>query len=164
MGEANQPPEDRIFLGKFHVRLHPPSPPEYPVHAQFGNSLVLAGGDFPERTLHPGQVLTYTLHWQAIDSIAQDYTVFNHLLDVEGNIVAQRDSMPQQDQYPTSLWDAGEIVMDQRSIPLPTELEPGAYSLRIGLYESETGQRLPLVNEARDFVELPHFVIIESVK
>ncbi len=38
IGEANQPPDDRIILGKFHVQLHPPSPPEYPVHAQFGDA------------------------------------------------------------------------------------------------------------------------------
>jgi hypothetical protein len=157
IGEANQPPDDRVILGKFHVQLHPPSPPEYPVHAQFGDSLVLVGGDFPERTLHPGQMLNYTLYWQAIDSISQDYTVFNHLLDMKGNIIAQQDSMPQQNQYSTSLWDPGEIVIDPRSITLPTELEPGAYSLRIGLYKPETGQRLLLKNGDQDFVELSGF-------
>jgi hypothetical protein len=36
--------------------------------------------------------------------------------------------------------------------------------MRIGLYELETGQRLPLVNEAQDFVELPDFIILEVVK
>jgi hypothetical protein len=124
--------------------------------------VVLIGGDFPEVALRPGQTLAYTLHWQAIDSITQDYTVFNHLLDAEGNMIAQQDSMPQQNQYPTSLWDSGEIVVDPRAIPLPKRLEPGVYTLRVGLYESETGQRLRLENRTKDFVDLPGLFTFEA--
>jgi 4-amino-4-deoxy-L-arabinose transferase-like glycosyltransferase len=164
IGEANQPPDDRIILGKFHVQLHPPSPPVYPIHAQFGDSLVLIGGDFLERTLHPGQTLTYTLQWQALASVDRDYTVFNHLLDSEGRIRAQQDGMPQEGRYPTAMWDPGEIVLDTHSIRLPSDLEPGPYTLRIGLYEPETGGRLPLVNEAQDFVEVSDFIVLEDAK
>jgi 4-amino-4-deoxy-L-arabinose transferase-like glycosyltransferase len=164
IGEANQPPDDRIILGKFQVQLHPPSPPEYPIYAQFGDSVALIGGDFPKRTLQPGQTLTYTLHWQAIESIDRDYSVFNHVLDSEGNIRAQQDNMPQEDRYPTTMWDPGEIVLDTRAILLPSDLEPDHYTLRIGLYEPETGQRLPLVNGTQDFVELQDFVILEAVE
>jgi hypothetical protein len=164
IGEANQPPDDRIILGKFHVQLHPPPPPEYPIHAQFGDSLVLIGGDFPERTLQPNQTLTFTLQWQSLDSVDRDFTVFNHLLDSEGKIRAQQDAMPQEGRYPTAMWDPGEIVLDTHSIRLPPDLEPGQYTLRIGLYEPETGQRLPVVNEAQDYVEVPGFIVLEAVK
>ena len=162
MGEASQSPDDKITLGKFHVRLHPPEPPEYPIHAQFGDRIALIGGDFEEGILRPGQTLTYTLHWQAIDSIDQDYTVFNHVLDAEGNIRTQQDGMPQQGQYATTLWDRGEIVLDTHTILLPSDLEPGEYTLRIGLYELETGQRLRLADETQDFVELPDLVVVEA--
>ena len=122
----------------------------------------LIGGDFSEVALYPGQTLDYTLHWKAIDSIDQDYTVFNHLLDAKGNIIAQQDSMPQQNQYPTSLWEPGEIVLDPHVISLPTELEPGAYTLRVGLYELETGQRLGLKSRREDFLDLPDFLTFEA--
>ncbi len=72
--------------------------------------------------------------------------------------------MPQEDRYPTSIWDPEEIVMDAHTIPLPSDLEPGKYTLRIGLYERDTGQRLTLGNEAQDFVELPDFIILEATK
>jgi 4-amino-4-deoxy-L-arabinose transferase-like glycosyltransferase len=163
-GEANQLPDDKVILGKFHVQLQPSRPPEYPIRAQFGDSLVLVGGDFPIRTLHPGQTLTYTLHWQALSSIGRDYTVFNHLVDAEGNLRAQQDNMPLMNRYPTSMWDPDEIVMDPYTVPLPSDLEPGPYTLRIGLYEPETGQRLPLKDEAQDFVELPGFITLTQVE
>ena len=70
--------------------------------------------------------------------------------------------MPQEDRYPTSMWDPGEIVMDAHTILLPSDLEPGKYTLRIGLYEPDSGQRLALVNEAQEFVELPDFIMIEA--
>jgi hypothetical protein len=164
IGEANQAPDDSVILGKFHVQLHPPSPPAYPIHAQFGDSLVLIGGDFPARTLRPDQALRYTLQWQALDSVDQDYTVFNHLLDSEGKIRAQQDGMPQEDRYPVTMWDPGEVVLDTHSILLPSNLEPGPYTLRIGLYEPETGERLPPVSEAQDFVEVPDFIVLEATK
>jgi hypothetical protein len=162
IGEANQAPDDKVIMGKFHVGSLPPLPPQHPIRAQLGDSLVLIGGDFSETALHPGQTLAYTLHWQAIDSIAQDYTVFNHLVDAEGNMIAQQDSMPQQNLYPTSLWDPGEIVVDPHAISLPIDLEPGVYTLRVGLYESETGQRLRLKNRTQDFVDLPDFFTFEA--
>jgi 4-amino-4-deoxy-L-arabinose transferase-like glycosyltransferase len=164
IGETDQSPDDKITLGKFHVQLHPPEPPEYPIYAQFGDKIALIGGDFPEGILHPGQTLTYTLHWQALDSVNRDYTVFNHVLDSEGNIRTQQDSMPQQGRYATTMWDPGEIVMDTHAILLPSDLESGEYTLRIGLYESETGQRLRLVNETQDFVELPDLIVLGSVR
>ncbi len=163
IGGAKQP-DDKVFLGKFRVQLQAPPPPQYPIQAQFGESVALVGGDFPERSLHPGQTLLYTLHWKALDTITQDYTVFNHVLDAEGNIRAQQDSMPQGNRYPTSMWDRGELVRDSYAISLPLDLEPGQYTLRIGLYEPQTGQRLALKNETRDFLELLDFISVIPVE
>jgi hypothetical protein len=161
IGEANQASDNKVILGKLRIGSLPPAPPQHPIHAQFGESLALIGGDFLETALQPGQTLAYTLHWQVIDSIARDYTVFNHLLDAEGHMIAQHDSMPQVNQYPTSLWDPGEIVVDPHVISLPKELEPGVYTLRVGLYEPGTGQRLNVDDGTHDYVDLPGFFTVE---
>jgi hypothetical protein len=62
------------------------------------------------------------------------------------------------------MWDPGEIVLDTRSIQLSSDLEPGQYTLRIGVYEGDTGQRLPLANKAQDFVEVRDFIVSEAAK
>jgi hypothetical protein len=106
--------------------------------------------------------LTFTLHWQALTPIAQNYTVFAHLLDSTGILQAQQDNAPQQGRYPTSGWDAGETIIDPYTLPLPANLVPGDYTLRVGLYLAETGRRLPLKNGASDFVYLPSSITIQN--
>lgn len=160
---AGLPAGDKVILGKLHVWQQPPAPPQYPlVDAQFGESITLLGVDLPTRPLQPGQVLRFTLHWQALTPIAQNYTVFAHLLDSTGTLLAQQDNAPQQGHYPTSGWDAGETIIDPYALPLPANLAPGDYSLRVGLYLAETGQRLPLKNRTSDFVDLPSSITIQN--
>jgi hypothetical protein len=160
---ATAPGSDKLILGKFHLWRQPPSPPQYPLtNLQFGDSIALIGLDLPASTLRPGQTLSYTLHWQALAPISKDYTVFTHLLDAAGNLKAQQDNAPQQGHYPTSWWDRGEKVIDVYTLPLPSDLAPGRYSLRVGLYEPETGRRLPLQNEGQDFVDLPNSIKLQN--
>ncbi len=161
--QPTPPTADKVILGKFHVWQHPPPPPQYPLtNIQFDDNIALIGVDLPTAPLQPGQTLTYTLHWQALAPISQNYTVFTHLLDAENNLQTQQDNAPQQGRYPTSWWDAGEIIIDPYALPLPPYLTPGRYTLRVGLYRPETGQRLPLKNEQQDFVDFPNSITIEN--
>jgi hypothetical protein len=98
--------------------------------------------------------LSLLLHWRARGAISQDYTVFVHVLDAAGNLVAQQDNMPQSGHYPTSLWSPGEVVLDPYVLNLPGGAQGGPYLLRIGLYDQQTGQRLQLQGENRDYAEL----------
>ncbi len=146
-------PDNNITLGKFHVELKPPAEPQYPLQARFGDSIGLTGVDLG--TPRYGRVLTYTLHWQALAPITQDYTVFAHVVDAAGNLRAQQDTMPHNGQYPTSLWSPGETILDPHILHFPSDLEQGQYTVRVGLYDSQTGQRVSVKNESRDFAELP---------
>jgi hypothetical protein len=89
----------------------------------------------------------------------EDYTVFVHLLDSEGTIVAQEDREPLGGDYPTSHWSPGEVVQDPIQIPLEGDLQPGRYRLLVGMYDLETDTRLmvserDLPGSTRDWVEL----------
>jgi hypothetical protein len=84
-----------------------------------------------------------TLYWRALQPVGEDYTVFVHLLDETGAIVAQADSPPVEGHYPTTAWPPGEVVQDAHLLPLPGgELPPGA-QIAVGLYEPATMERLP---------------------
>lgn len=157
-------PDDKVILGKFHLWQQSPAPPQVLLSGvEFGNVIALLGADLPAAPVQPGQTLTYTLHWQALARITQDYTVFTHLLDSEGKLQAQQDRAPQRGRYPTSWWDPGEIIIDPYSLLLPKNLASGQYTLRVGLYRPETGQRLPLKNQTRDFVDLPNLITVSQV-
>ncbi|MCP4428127.1 MAG: hypothetical protein GY803_26875, partial [Chloroflexi bacterium] len=84
-----------------------------------------------------------TLVWQAITPPADDYTVFVHLLGLDGVCCLwQADMMPRQNQYPTGRWLPGEVVTDSYEITLRPDASPGEYALEVGLYIAENGRRL----------------------
>jgi hypothetical protein len=85
-----------------------------------------------------------TLYWQALESISQDYTVFVHLLDSSGHLAWQVDRYPVDGFRPTTAWEVGDIVIDRYGWRLPLDLPPGEYRLITGLYDWQTGQRLPV--------------------
>ena len=80
-----------------------------------------------------------TLYWQAEKQPAADYTVFVHVVGADGSLLAQADGPPAGGVCPTSLWDAGEIIHDTRTVTLP---HTGDYTLHVGLYRPDSGERL----------------------
>jgi hypothetical protein len=96
--------------------------------------------------------LFLTLYWRADAPVSQSYTVFVQLIAPDGTLAAQNDSQPVYGYYPTSQWQPGEIVPDRIAIPLPKDLPPGNYTLIAGLYDGETGLRLPLADGSGDYV------------
>ncbi|MFC2015322.1 DUF2723 domain-containing protein [Chloroflexota bacterium] len=126
-----------------------PSTVSHPANANLADQIELVGYD----VVHQDGELVVTLHWRGIQPPAANYTVFVHLLDADGSTISQHDGQPQGGAYPTSVWDADEMVVDEHTVPLPPGLVPGAYRLRVGLYSAETGERLP-VDGAGDSVEL----------
>lgn len=84
--------------------------------------------------------LDLTLYWQPLASPTVDYTVFVHL-ESGDRMVGQLDSQPCAGTYPTTRWQPGEVVMEQRRLPLSAA---GAYDLYVGLYNLATMQRLPI--------------------
>jgi len=107
--------------------------------ATFGETLTLLGYDLH----HTSDTLYLTLHWQALRR-PDYYKVFVHLYDAQnGNLVRQSDTVPRQWTYPTNWWEAGEVVSDEILFDL-SGLPAGRYRLAVGVYEPDTGTRLPL--------------------
>ncbi|MEJ5310669.1 MAG: hypothetical protein WHX52_12925 [Anaerolineae bacterium] len=131
-------------LGTVEVQpvMHSFAPPEmqHPFAVDFGGHIRLLGYD--AGMPHAGQPLEVTLYWQSLAELDEDYLVFVHVLDESGAIVAQVDEGPQQGNYPTSLWMAGEIVTDRHILSLPGDLPEGDYRLRVGFYQQENGSHL----------------------
>jgi hypothetical protein len=85
--------------------------------------------------------LNLTLYWETAVRPDVPYTVFLHLVDANGTIVAQRDVMPQAGQLPTTCWQPNTIIADEHTLDIST-LAEGSFTLQVGLYEQGTGVRL----------------------
>jgi uncharacterized membrane protein len=136
-----------------------------PLDVDFGGMIDLVGADLPAQAQAGGQ-LPFTLHWQASAAVRFDYSAFAHLIDAQGNKVAQLDYQPYDAMgpLPTSAWPIGWPVTDAQKITLPPDLPPGDYTLLVGLYNWQSGSRLPAQGEGvigGDAVQLGPLRVIE---
>jgi arabinofuranosyltransferase len=109
-----------------------------------GQNIALIG--LNDVTLSDNQ-LELTLYWRSVQEIDNDWTVFVHLIDRDGNVVAQNDHFPGGGLAPTSYWRVNDLVRDTVVLAIPGDLSAGAYSLRTGMYLVESLERLPAVGE-----------------
>jgi hypothetical protein len=96
-----------------------------------------------------GKTATITLYWQDAAPTERSWTVFVHVLDDSGHIVAQSDHTPAGGAAPTQSWVTGEVVEDVHQISLPAA---GRYQIRVGMYDQKTNERVQF--GAQDFVDL----------
>lgn len=93
---------------------------------------------------HAGGELILALHWESLQPVDKNYHVFVHLLNQEGERLAQRDGQPVQWMRPTNTWQPGEEIVDRYGMLLSADLPGGEYAVAVGLYDPESGQRLPV--------------------
>jgi len=156
-----------LLLGPLEILRHG-SPPansldiEHLVEASLGDKTRLLGYNV-ESGFRPGDNIHLTLFWECLGKMQQDYTVFIHLIDEKGNIVAQKDNPPADGFYPTTKWEPGEIVRDQYDLVIAPNASHGQYQLKVGMYRPNTGQRLTVFDsggeELGDGVFLSEMVI-----
>jgi hypothetical protein len=126
------------------MRARPISMPDnlQTLNFNYGDALALTGVS----QVQTSQNLTVTLFWEPLTApLPQNYTSYVHLLDAEGQGITQSDQQPGGVVYPSTLWQAGEVLRDRHELSLPPNLPPGEYTLVAGLYaQPEPGQIEPL--------------------
>ncbi|GAB4535536.1 MAG: hypothetical protein Kow0063_19950 [Anaerolineae bacterium] len=137
--KQGEPVEPWLATARLLPWAWPDVDPSHPLQVQFGETISLIGYDL-NRDL--------TLYWKANGRPPADYTVFIQLWD-GGQQTAGFDGPPVGGDYPTSWWEAGEIIVDvhfldwgDTGISLP--LKSGR-RLLVGLYRLDTGERLPAI-------------------
>ncbi|NDJ52059.1 MAG: hypothetical protein GYB68_03120, partial [Chloroflexi bacterium] len=156
--EDGEPVGSAAPIGRMIVttpqRVFDLSPEATAYGATWANQIDLIGYKLSTVRAPIGQSLDVFLYWQPEVEIRQNLKVFVHLIDENDQIVAQLDQIPAAGSRPTTGWAPGEVVGDGYRLYLPPETEPGPTRLRIGLYDAQTGERIP-VSEAADFIILP---------
>ena len=101
-----------------------------------------------------GDILILNAIWQPLQPLQADLKVFVHLIDANGQVLAQFDGQPQGGNYPTSQWVPGELITDSYPILLPPDASPGPYQVFLGFYEEATLLRLPVPTDDAGRVRL----------
>lgn len=138
----------------------------------FGDSIRLIEYTLPLGNIYsPGEILPITLAWLTDTPLTDDYTIALFLSNVSRQQfpIQGWDTQPQLGFAPTSNWNIGEEVVDNRAIRLPYDLQAGEYELWVRLYrirEDETLEILPvtgseILNVEGDIAILPVTIEID---
>ncbi|MBN1877895.1 MAG: hypothetical protein JXA33_26980 [Anaerolineae bacterium] len=110
-------------------------PPDFTrLDAILGGTIQLSGYQISTAEATPGEQIQIDLAWQARAEIEIAYRVFVHLTGEDGRLWAQHDGEPANWTRPTPGWAVDEVIVDSRVLPIPADIPPGAYQIRVGLY------------------------------
>lgn len=135
-------PSVTLDIGRAVPRLAGLAEPEHAAASVFEHGIMLVGYDV---SAHSTGSFVLTLYWQldADTRVPADYTVFVHAVDEQGGLLHEpADGPPLNGDWPTSAWQPGHTVADTRLVTVPPNLRPGAYDVRVGLYNPGSGVRL----------------------
>jgi len=142
-------PNHELIYSKSNILLFrklPGLPMQHATEANFSGQVKLLGYTLNAEKIKPGDSVQLALYWQALANMEASYTVFTHLIDQDERIMEQKDNRPVSGLYPTTEWTPGETIVDRYEIATGPEIPPGEYSIEIGLYELDSGERLLILD------------------
>jgi hypothetical protein len=93
----------------------------------------------------PGEALRLTLYWRSEIAMDRNWSLFVHVVDDAGVIVAQRDRFPGRGSLATTLLVPGQTFADRYVIPIPEAAHaPVPAEIRVGVFDLADGTRLAL--------------------
>jgi hypothetical protein len=115
----------------------------------FGGELRLLGYALETETARPGEALRLTLYWQSEIAMDRNWSIFVHVVDEAGVIVAQRDRYPGMGSLATTLLTPGQTFADRYVVPIPeAAYAPVPAELHVGVFDLADGTRLSLPDGA----------------
>lgn len=114
--------------------------------ARVGEAITLKEVTRNPQTAQPAETILITVTWHIEATIEQEYITFMHLGDPTQAPLAQADGLAREGNYPPSQWEAGEQFSDVYRLTIPPDLPAGQYPLQMGLYNPQTGVRLPVTS------------------
>ncbi len=152
-----------VFLSHPYPRPVPPEPP-VTLSADFGNAIQLGGYSIDFSAVAPDGTVQLVLYWrpQAVQ-FSKPYKVFVQIRNEQDEIVIQADHYILEGMLTNAvlaqLKEQGEWLRDTADIHMPVDLPAGNYRLLVGLYDPDTFERLPVIDDESG----ENAVILETV-
>jgi hypothetical protein len=120
---------------------------QHPTLLSWPDRFELVGFDLGSEQPIPGGRLDLTLYLRGLKPMPVGYTLFLHLLDADGKMIAQDDHQPVP---PTEYWAPGEVVTSTFALAVPPTLSvPAQVRVEVGAYFWQTLERLPLLKDGQ---------------
>lgn len=135
-----------------------------PYPAGLGEAIELVGYGLTPDISRPGDTLSVDLYWRADGVVERSYTVFVQVVGpfnpASGNpLWGQHDGPPVGGDFPTNDWPAGMIVRDRHTLTFHPAAPPADYALLIGMYDPQTGERVPVTDHPDKALPLCRFSV-----
>jgi hypothetical protein len=86
-----------------------------------------------------GELLRLAVQWVVERAPHRAAVTFAHMLDGEGRYVTGWDGLT----APATCWQPGDLIYQEYALALPADLEPGRYTIEVGWYDAQSGERWP---------------------
>jgi hypothetical protein len=145
--------------GNVHVFVSRPYPVPLPVDpavgldGNFSNFIRLQGYSLDPARITPDGMASLGLYWRPTGNPPQVLKVFVQLRDGHDQTIAQADHFIFERLIDSDEWsrlrEEGEWLRDTADlrIPAPLSADGGPYSIYVGLYDPETLERVPVLND-----------------
>ncbi|HZY45294.1 MAG TPA: hypothetical protein VFF70_11145, partial [Anaerolineae bacterium] len=120
---------------------------------RFGETAQLIGFNLA-KVSEPSQGLTLITYWQAGDHVIAPLQLFLHAIGPAGSIEAQEDRLDAS----AFGWHSGDLIAQINHLALPGR--SGSYWIEIGLYNQDSGARLPIIVDGR---EVDHRLLLRQI-
>jgi 4-amino-4-deoxy-L-arabinose transferase-like glycosyltransferase len=122
---------------------NPKQLPAYTAQSARLGAVELLGYHLPGNQVRPGHILPLDLFWQVKRNPIENWRLQVQVLDTAGQVMGQMITSPTPESYPSSQWQADELLQSKVEVPMPGHLVDGeAYTLEVSLIKADSGQRV----------------------
>ena len=140
---------------------------QHEVWVPLESNVALMAYDLPLISVQPGDHFSVTLYWEAFAPVTRNLRVFVHLIGSDGKLWGQSDHLRPGgfEALPTSRWPVYRYVRDAHDVVLDPSAPAGTYTLRAGLWDGLTSERMHVVDadgattDQDGIVLTTHFVV-----
>jgi hypothetical protein len=134
----------------------------HPASINLADQVDFLGYDLETERVESGGEFGLTLYWQARRPLATDYSLFLRLVNGVYDVWGSQDGSPLWGAMPTSRWQEGMVVADQRRLPVLAGTPPGVYQIELGMYNPSTMDQLAPAGSNTEFLLGPVTVVRAS--
>jgi 4-amino-4-deoxy-L-arabinose transferase-like glycosyltransferase len=111
--------------------------------ARFDEAATLLGYELKDSNLAPGDNVHLIVYWRVPGPAYEPLASFAHLLDERHNIVGQYDGF----DVPPWHWEPEAVIAQVYRFPVDQNAQPGFHKLQVGLYNSQTMERILIIDD-----------------